>query len=460
MSATTRYRYEGVEMPPQSPAGKVGVNYPGPSYTAGEVRPHITIINDMPLSFNPRSVKEADALEEHGYSVRVVSVGKSERLMATTEQLIAERRWDYQAVDYHRGSFIGFLRWALSGTAQKTFVSLSRYWLGFGFAERALCRYQRAFLKAALSAPTDMYIAHNLTSLPIAAAAAKIQGVPLGFDVEDYHFDEDSPSPGAQFRRSLKSYLMHKYLPRCAYLSATSNLMADAIAEGLEGMRPAVIYNVFPLSHATGLTPPARRTPSGGYEPLTAYWFSHVIGLDRGLQDFIQAMPRINRRVDLYLRGQVGEETKEKLLALADVAGVREQIFFLPVIDAGDLVRDAARFDFGLALEQPVNKNRQITITNKLFTYLLAGVIPVATATPGQCEVMHQLEGDRVLYSPGAVDDLVSQMNQLVTDPRRMTAAKQAAWDAARSRFCWDVEKRKLLAAVESIARPTRGRHA
>ena len=461
MKASTRTRYEKAERLPRFPAGEPGTSrLHAPSLTNGTRRLRITIVNDAPLSFNPRSVKEADALEERGYSVRVVSVGKSARLTAATARLVEEHKWDYQSVDYDPGNFTGFLRWALSGTVQKAFKSLSRYQFKFGLAERSLCRYQRAFLKVAASVPTDMYIAHNLTSLPIAAAAAKIRGVPLGFDIEDYHFDEEYPSPGSQFRRSLKSYLMHKYLPGCSYLSATSNVMADTIAADLGVRRPEVIYNVFPLSQAAGILPPARRIPRHEKEPLIAYWFSHVVGLDRGLQDFILAMPRMKRRVDLYLRGQVGEGTKDKLLTLAGEAGVRERIFFLPVIDANELIRDAASFDFGLALEQPVNRNRQITITNKLFTYLLSGIIPVATATLGQCEVMHQVDGGGVLYRPGAIDELASQMNQFVVNPQRMADAKQVAWEAARSRFCWDVEKQKLIAAIEPVVRSARPRHA
>jgi glycosyltransferase involved in cell wall biosynthesis len=303
-----------------------------------------------------------------------------------------------------------------------------------------------------------MYIAHNVTSLPIAAAAAEIKGVPLGFDVEDYHFDEESPSDDGQYHRALKSYLMRKYLPRCSYLSATSNLMADAIAEEIGVSRPVAIYNAFPISQSAGVRPPALRTLPDKQEPFTAYWFSHAVGLDRGLQDFIMAMPRLKRRVDLYLRGQVGEETKSKLLALADDLGVRERIFFLPVIAADELIKDAARFDFGLALEQPVNKNRQITITNKLFTYLLAGIIPVATATPGQREVMDQIAGIGVLYRPSAVDELVIRMNQFTNSQQLMLETKEAAWAAARARFCWDVEKHKLINAVESVVRSARSR--
>lgn len=454
MKAFTRHRYKRAYPLPRSSRVEMRAGrQPAALSPNGRGGFHITIVNDAPLSFNPRSVKEADALAEQGYLVRVVSVDKSARLTAATARLVEEHQWEYEAVDYDPDSFIGFLRWALSGTSQKAFKSLSHYQFEFGFAERALCRYQRAFLKAASSVPTDMYIAHNLTSLPIAAAAAEIQGVPLGFDIEDYHFDEESPSPDMQFRRSLKSYVMHKYLRRCSYLSATSNVMADTIAGEPGVVRPVVIYNAFPLSHSEGILPPARRSLHDKKEPLTAYWFSHVVGLDRGLQDFILAMPRIKRRVDLYLRGQVGEGTKDKLLALAGEVGVREQIFFLPVIAADELIRDASRFDFGLALEQPVNMNRQITVTNKLFTYLLAGIIPVATATPGQCEVMHQLEGSGVLYHSGAVDELASQMNQLIVNSQQMMDAKEVAWEAARSMFCWEAEKQKLVTAIERVLR-------
>ena len=48
-------------------------------------------------------------------------------------------------------------------------------------------------------------------------------------------------------------------------------------------------------------------------------------------------------------------------------------------------------FDVGLALERPENANYSRTVTNKLFSYLLAGLAVAASDTPGQRQVMSQV---------------------------------------------------------------------
>src|SRR5262249_27923600 len=116
-----------------------------------------------------------------------------------------------------------------------------------------------------------------------------------------------------------------------------------------------------------------------------------------------------------------------------------------------DLVQDAAQYDFGLALEQPINRNRLITVTNKLFTYMLAGIVPVATDTEGQREVVEQAGNCGIMFSPGNVDELVLKMNALLSSPDRILSAKHGAWEAARSRFCWEIEGNRLVSAISEI---------
>ena len=54
---------------------------------------------------------------------------------------------------------------------------------------------------------------------------------------------------------------------------------------------------------------PARPRPPALQGTLKAYWFSQTIGLDRGLQSFIQALARTRARVTLDIRGATGGAT-------------------------------------------------------------------------------------------------------------------------------------------------------
>lgn len=409
----------------------------------------ICLITNAHVSYNPRLLKEADALHEAGHEVRVVAVTNRIERIADDDRILAKRKWQCVRLNFARKHPSGQLPWLVSGVRVKLFSRLTRLTFKGGIAERAFCRYYNETLREAVAEPADLYIAHNLQALPVAAEAAQLTGGMLGFDVEDFHVDEDSPGLGDYRIRELKRYIMTRYVGTCRYLSATSEAMADALVEAFRVSRPVVLYNVFPLSYKADLLPPGERQSSHekGY---SAYWFSHVVSLDRGLQDFIRAMPLFKNRVDLYMRGDVHGNAREKLLDLAAELGIADQLHFQPPIHAEDLVRDAANHDFGLALEQPVSTNKLITVSNKMFTYLLAGIAVVATDTPGQREVMEQAAGTGILYEPGDITGLARKVNCML-EGNNLINMKRRAWEIGLRRFNWDIEKKKLLRIVEKL---------
>lgn len=411
----------------------------------------ICLITNTLVSYNPRLLKEADTLHENGHDVRVISVSNNSERAEADEKLALSRTWKWEKLDFLPEKLFGRLRWLISGIRVKLFLQLSKLSLSFNNAELAFCRYLPETLITVLKEPADLYIAHNLQSLPVAAKAAKATNGLLGFDVEDFHIGEDSSITFNPHEQKLKEYIIGKYIIDCDYLSTTSEAMAQALIQEFNIPYPTVLYNVFPLAYSTGLLPPKSRTiASTSREYYTAYWFSQFIHLDRGIQDFIRAMPLLSKRVELHLRGMLIPDVRDAILDLARQLGVEDTIFFHPLIYAEDLVGDAAQYDFGLALEQPVSKNRLITVTNKLFVYLLAGNAIIATKTPGQQEILEKLPGVGIQYDFGDFADLARQINNhfLTGDILNM---RQKSWEAGQSKYNWDREQKNLLDTVNAF---------
>src|SRR5205823_6516652 len=109
--------------------------------------------------------------------------------------------------------------------------------------------------------------------------------------------------------------------------------------------------------------------------------------------------------------------------------------------------------DIGLALDPNDCLNRSLTICNKVFLYLQAGLALAATATPGQREVIAEAPQAGFVYAPGDHAALAAALIPLVTDRRRLLDVQTAAWIAGRNRFNWDLEQRTFLAAVEQATR-------
>src|SRR5205823_14967833 len=94
-------------------------------------------------------------------------------------------------------------------------------------------------------------------------------------------------------------------------------------------------------------------------------------------------------------------------------------------------------------------KSRNLTITNKLFQYVQAGLAVIATDTAGQREVFARRPGIGALIPSDDPGALARSIEELLTDAGKLSAAKTAALKAAEEEFCWEKQEHKLLAAAE-----------
>jgi glycosyltransferase involved in cell wall biosynthesis len=117
------------------------------------------------------------------------------------------------------------------------------------------------------------------------------------------------------------------------------------------------------------------------------------------------------------------------------------------------MVEFARGYDVGLALDYGTPLNRDLCITNKALTYILAGV-PVAIAdTPGQHALGADLERGAALVPGGDVDALASAFSTWARNPEALDCAKRTAWRRAESRWHWehDAERGTLYRLVSSV---------
>jgi glycosyltransferase involved in cell wall biosynthesis len=214
---------------------------------------------------------------------------------------------------------------------------------------------------------------------------------------------------------------------------------------------PVVLHNVFPVSLADGMRPPHARPV---HALLRIHWVSQTLGVDRGLQDIFEASGHLRERVEIHLRGQASEGQKEAVLNLAERCGAAGLVKLDPVIEHDAVIQSMGEYDVGLALERPDHQSYSRTVTNKVFSYLLAGLAIAATDTPGQREVLDQVPAAGFLYPAGNSRVLAEKLQNWINNPTSLFTAKQAAWDAARATFCWDVEETKFLQLLKGFPNP------
>lgn len=406
----------------------------------------ICLITPGHLSTNPRLVKEADALSEAGHEVTVIAATyqawsrEADRSFATRPWLALppipfgpDSPWNRRLVQLARYKAARAL--VRGGASTMSLV-------------RMACHPAAADLAAAAQhTPADLYIAHYVAALPAAALAAKRWGALYAFDAEDFHPGDRNPDSRHDEERRLIETIDRAYLHGCAYVTAASPGIADAYAETYSIERPTVVLNVFPRSQA-----PTLHTVSG-CSPLSpsVYWFSQTIGPNRGLETAVRAVALARSRPHLFLRGAPASGYVSRLTSLAASEGIADRLHFLLPGLPEEMARLAVLFDVGLAAESGHTQNRRVALTNKMFTYFLAGLPTAASDIDAHRAISTDAGGAVVLYRSEDPSSLADAIDGLLTSPAALAAARSVAFALGQKRFNWDLEKHILLACVDRV---------
>jgi glycosyltransferase involved in cell wall biosynthesis len=112
------------------------------------------------------------------------------------------------------------------------------------------------------------------------------------------------------------------------------------------------------------------------------------------------------------------------------------------------MARLAAQHDVGLASELRTPPNRAICLSNKIFTYLLAGIPVLLSNTPAQCELAAKLGIAGRVVDLANPDSMAAELDTWALSEQALVAAKFAAWKMAQTRYNWDTEKETFLRSV------------
>src|SRR5262249_21872492 len=139
-----------------------------------------------------------------------------------------------------------------------------------------------------------------------------------------------------------------------------------------------------------------------------------------------------------------------RLTTLAAEAGVADAIRFLPSASSDEMARLAAQHDIGLASELGTPPNRAISLTNKIFVYLLAGIPVLMSDTPSQPELAGDMGATHRMVNLMDPRSIVAVLCSLAHDPEALAVAKRTASRLGHIRFNWNIEKERFLQAIQA----------
>ncbi|QHS56331.1 glycosyltransferase family 4 protein [Mucilaginibacter sp. 14171R-50] len=393
----------------------------------------IVIITSGQPSLNPRLVKEADTLTQHGYDVLVIYAYWNHWATKTDEQLLASKKWkavraaghpDQNAVTY----FISRVIFRVAAALAKKFRL--RY-----FADAAVARASYFLQAEAKKHHADLYIGHNLGALPATVKAAKKHQKPCGFDAEDFHRKEVTDDE-TDADVILKTWVEDRYIPQVNYLTAGSPQIAAAYRQLYPLSKPQTLLNVFNKMTLTA------GNDKNDATPIKLFWFSQTVGPGRGLENVIESLSMLDGGFELHLLGYCDNRFKQQLRDPG-------YLHFHAPVHPDELPFFASQFDIGLATETSTPYNRDICLTNKIFTYMQAGLAVVASDTTAQTALLSTYPAVGKLYQNTAPRSLADVLLFYQQNRQALKEAKKASIGAAHEYLNWETESKKFLTIIK-----------
>jgi glycosyltransferase involved in cell wall biosynthesis len=287
--------------------------------------------------------------------------------------------------------------------------------------------------------PADVYIGHTIETLLPAVNAAKVHGGTVVFDCMEYYADMGDGQNKVEARAAQR--LQDKYLRICALVIASSDNMADALASEYSISRPLAAYNV---------PPKAGDLPNRRADGLKLYWRNSVIGFgQRGLEDAIEAMTLLPADVTLFLQGRLPTDGGSSLNKRIERLGLVGRVVVLPPYSPESAVHQAALYDVGLCMERQGPRNHDLTVSNKIFDYHMAGLAVIATDLAGLADVVRR-SGAGLICQPEDPASLAKAVLQLRSDPERLKGFQINARRFAMKEANLELELEKIKCAMQS----------
>lgn len=413
--------------------------------------PAVTLLTGSHLCHNPRVFKEAAALADAGLEVLVLGAWFDEELKQRDRDLLRTQPFAFRAVLDATGSSAAARAARLAHRLHARAGRLARSYLGLELASQ-LGYAVGALQRAARRIPADLFIAHSEAGLAAAAELARA-GRRIGVDMEDW-FSEDL-LPAARIGRPLRKLRAFErlVLRSAAHRTCPSRAMSEALAAEYDCPPPLVVYNAFPLAEREALT--GQRLDRRDLSVPSLHWYSQTLGPGRGLEDLLQALPRVTRPLQVHLRGRpapgFGAWLRGRLPAEWSA-----RVFVHELVSNHELLQRIAEHDIGFGGEMTFCRSRDLTVTNKMLHYLCGGLAVLASDTAGQKEVARLAPGAVSLYPGGDGAALAAAIDALLERPERLRAAKAAALRAAEQTFSWERQAPALVASVEAAVRSPR----
>jgi glycosyltransferase involved in cell wall biosynthesis len=299
-----------------------------------------------------------------------------------------------------------------------------------GFAFYALLNIR--FFLCLLFHRADVIYAVDMDTLPAAVLAGKIKDSSIVYDAHEYF----SESPELVQRPRTKAFwqrLEQWLIPRADTCITVSYSLAAHLEQRFQRLFIVVrnLPQYYPFPEIVK------------EKPFLLY--QGALNAGRGLEAMILAMKELPMQLKIAGEGDLSAQ----LRALVMQEGLQDRLEFLGWLSPDALKALTPGAWLGINLLEPLGKSYQMSLANKFFDYVMAGV-------PVLCTPFEEYkQADETFHVAQWVDTLspeaIRQAVMALLDDRDKYEILRSNCLTAREAWHWDMEKQVLLTAIERL---------
>ena len=162
----------------------------------------------------------------------------------------------------------------------------------------------------------------------------------------------------------------------------------------------------------------------------------------RGLEDLINAFSQLSENYVLVLMGKGPLEA-----FLRGKAEKLPNVFIHNFTAAQDMLNYTASADFGIVPTELIGLNNTLSLPNKYFEYLMAGLPLICIDSPEMGYFIKKFQCGTT-FSKNSPEDILNSIERIVTED--YSQLKNRALDVAKN-YCWETQEPKLLEIYENL---------
>lgn len=344
-----------------------------------------------------------------------------------TAELRLFSRWAWWVLKHILPSRLAHVYWVVLSTMQTILTALR-------------------FVIHALRDRADLYVAHDIETLPAAIIAGKVRHQPVVYDAHELASEQLDPSSTRnRFIRRLERRLLplvdRIIVPnqsRAEYYQTRHQLQSE----------PIVVLNCPPTASWTksDRLREALRLPTA--TRVVVYHGGLVPG--RALEELIRAAHYLDDHIVLVMIGERIAFFQEVLEPLWQMEGLQQRVHFLPRMSYSEVMQYVASADLGVVIYKNINRNNYLCAPTKIYEYIMAEIPFVAADFPEIKRLLAEFPVG-LTFDPDEPQSIAQAINRFFT----LTAAEREAITVhlrqARQRFTWEAESQKLIAALQDL---------